>query len=163
MLVDKKEESPKEPEPETSAQSATHLATLSPNVGGTPPTFFKIPKIQFRTPPNGPLDFADPYFRTIKSICGPLFSDPCFCHIFGPLFFPFDICAKTPKKARFFGPLFSDPYLCHFFGPLAESCSKSAADPYFRTPSRSQNQIRTPIFGPLGVRKSICGPLFSDP
>ena len=60
-------------------------------------------------------------------------------------------------------PLTADPCLCHFCGPLAESHSKSAADPYLRTPSRSQIHLRTPICGPLEAQKSLADPYLRTP
>ena len=87
--------------------------------GGPPPTFFKISKIQFWTPPNGPLQILDPYFWTPKPDLDPYF--------------------WTPSR------------------------SKSDLDPYFWTPSRSQNQIWTPIFGPLDLQKSDLDPYFWTP
>ena len=101
--------------------------------GGPPPTFFKISKIQFWTPPNAFQNLQNPVLDPPN---GPL-------QILDPYFW-------TPKPDL-------DPY---FWTP---SRSKSDLDPYFWTPSRSQNQIWTPIFGPLDLQKSDLDPYFWTP
>ena len=124
------------------------LIPLFENLVACPPMVLKFAKNRFRAPPDEiseilrspKSDFVPPPMRAPllqKSIsCPPrwsffvplrisemkfvpLFSCPCFCHFFVPLFPPLGICAKMPEKACFFVPLFSCPSFDPFFVPLS--------------------------------------------